>query len=454
MEKFMYLENLEIKNLYGNNYNLNFNRDLTILHGVNGSGKTTILNIISDICSGELISLLRYNFDLLKMSFGESQLSIILTEGGEYNIEYDNKTATISAERNKIRINKIDALDSIEFLEFAKNDLDFRTERKYTKERKYTLESNLISNSIKELFELTYISLDRNVYGLEDNHSQNYWNRRKNLKNSFGIQKTLQLADNFYINFEERILREERKVQNNLENSILEKMAEPLGEIEFTSYDETIDISEMSDILLKDTSGKLKNNINSLINIYNTNRKKYSELSQNIEKENENIEKLFNTMISRKIAYAQLEKIYQVFEKNTALRKNVELKKQKLRNTLESINSLLKDTHKKVLFEEQKGLYFRNLNTGEKLPLKHLSSGEIQLVIFMVFSLVRNQSIGKLQKLVLIDEPELSLHISWQEQILPLMTKYREGSQMIIATHSPDIIGEMDDKCVEVRGYE
>lgn len=458
MEKFMYLKSLEIVNLYGNNYKLDFNRDLTILYGVNGSGKTTILNIISDICSGKIINLLRYKFDLLRVSFEETQLSIALIKEGKYQLKYNQKTAIISEGTQKIRISRVDALDSAEYTELEKWNLDYQREKKYTEELKYTKESTLISYSIKKLFEFTYISLDRNVYGLKEEIGNKYLNsyRRKIGEKNTGIHQTLMLADHFYINYEESILREERKIQNNLEKNLLEKMAEPLGEIDFTSQHESINVSRMSEILLKETTGKLKDNISNLINIYNKNRNNYLKMSKHINQKGSTVEiqEALRIMISEKVAYAQLEKIYQILEKTTALRSKIDFKKQKLRNTLESINILLKDTHKKVLFKEQKGLYFLNLNTHEELPLKYLSSGEIQLVIFMVFSLVRNQSIGKSQKLVLIDEPELSLHITWQEQILPLLTKYREDSQIIIATHSPDIIGEMSDKCVEVRGYE
>jgi len=38
------------------------------------------------------------------------------------------------------------------------------------------------------------------------------------------------------------------------------------------------------------------------------------------------------------------------------------------------------------------------------------------------------------------DEPELSLHVGWQEKLLPSLRTLNPNSQIIVATHSPDIV--------------
>ena len=42
--------------------------------------------------------------------------------------------------------------------------------------------------------------------------------------------------------------------------------------------------------------------------------------------------------------------------------------------------------------------------------------------------------------LFMIDEPELSLHIDWQEHIVKYFTEYSNDNQILVVTHSPDII--------------
>ncbi|WP_295567912.1 AAA family ATPase [uncultured Stenotrophomonas sp.] len=81
-----------------------------------------------------------------------------------------------------------------------------------------------------------------------------------------------------------------------------------------------------------------------------------------------------------------------------------------------------------------------------------LSSGEQnELIIF--YQLIFNSRPGNI---ILIDEPELSLHISWQNQFindLKTVTSINSSS-VVIATHSPDIISDNWDLRVELQGVE
>ena len=80
-----------------------------------------------------------------------------------------------------------------------------------------------------------------------------------------------------------------------------------------------------------------------------------------------------------------------------------------------------------------------------------LSSGEMQLVVIiihLVFGEHQNQ-----QSIFVIDEPELSLHISWQEKFVDAILEASPGTQFILATHSPAIVSklEFEDKCVALK---
>ena len=52
--------------------------------------------------------------------------------------------------------------------------------------------------------------------------------------------------------------------------------------------------------------------------------------------------------------------------------------------------------------------------------------------------------------LVLIDEPELSLHVAWQKKFLPDLLKIVATAQfdVVLATHSPFIVGDRSDLMV------
>ncbi|EKM5753282.1 ATP-binding protein, partial [Cronobacter sakazakii] len=73
--------------------------------------------------------------------------------------------------------------------------------------------------------------------------------------------------------------------------------------------------------------------------------------------------------------------------------------------------------------------------SGEPIALNDLSSGEKQVISLMaILYLYDNEN-----KIILIDEPELSLSLPWQKLILPDVDQCPTVSQVIAITHSPFI---------------
>ena len=89
---------------------------------------------------------------------------------------------------------------------------------------------------------------------------------------------------------------------------------------------------------------------------------------------------------------------------------------------------------------------------GTPLDLEKLSSGE-QHELVMLYELLFRASGNSL---ILIDEPELSLHVAWQEQWVQDLEEAARLSDFraIVATHSPEIIGYRWDLTVELRGRD
>ncbi|WP_415773184.1 AAA family ATPase [Pseudomonas sp. LB3P38] len=110
---------------------------------------------------------------------------------------------------------------------------------------------------------------------------------------------------------------------------------------------------------------------------------------------------------------------------------------------LESLKKKLRN--KKVLLSRERGLYVQ-LDSGDEIPLEALSSGE-QHELVLMYELLFKVPAGAL---VLIDEPELSLHVSWQKAFLPELISIAAevGFAAVIATHSPFIVGDRHDLMV------
>ena len=99
-------------------------------------------------------------------------------------------------------------------------------------------------------------------------------------------------------------------------------------------------------------------------------------------------------------------------------------------------------TFKSIKVNRTKGFYFET-SKGKELELNQLSSGE-QHEVVLLYELIFNV---KPNVLVLIDEPEISLHITWQKEFLSDLLKITkiQKIQVLIATHSPSIINDRWD---------
>ena len=81
---------------------------------------------------------------------------------------------------------------------------------------------------------------------------------------------------------------------------------------------------------------------------------------------------------------------------------------------------------------------FTNLSE-DKFDINELSSGEKQLFLRTLAIKMLNPE----NSIILIDEPELSLHPKWQQRIVDVYRKIGKNNQIIIATHSPHILGSV-----------
>ena len=103
------------------------------------------------------------------------------------------------------------------------------------------------------------------------------------------------------------------------------------------------------------------------------------------------------------------------------------------------IDRLFAETGKTIVRTENE---IRFNQMGEMLLPYQLSSGEKQMLMILLTVLMENQ----LPYVLLMDEPEVSLHFEWQKQLIDLILQLNPNVQLIITTHSPAVImnGWMD----------
>ena len=114
--------------------------------------------------------------------------------------------------------------------------------------------------------------------------------------------------------------------------------------------------------------------------------------------------------------------------------------------------------HKTLEVDKRTGFVFRSTTKRDErgnfqeIPTMKLSSGE-QNELILFYELIFKSAQGDM---IFIDEPEVSLHISWQNKFIDDLKEITSINRVsiVIATHSPDIINENWDLKVELKGVE
>ena len=103
------------------------------------------------------------------------------------------------------------------------------------------------------------------------------------------------------------------------------------------------------------------------------------------------------------------------------------------------VDRLFKDTGKTIIRTENE---IRFSQIGETLVPYQLSSGEKQMLAILLTVLVEDNQ----NYVLFMDEPEVSLHVEWQQQLIDLILQLNPNVQIILTTHSPAVImnGWMD----------
>jgi predicted ATP-binding protein involved in virulence len=123
---------------------------------------------------------------------------------------------------------------------------------------------------------------------------------------------------------------------------------------------------------------------------------------------------------------------------------------------LDKVNLLAEIVNSRFLYKELRidpfvGFSFIT-RRGTVVRADQLSSGE-QHELVLVYDLLFNVSPGSL---VLIDEPEISLHVGWQQKFLDDIQRISSLTSLrfIVATHSPQIIHKWWDRAEALGGQD
>ena len=404
----MRITHLGIKKLFNDfdyDFNIEGNQNVFILTGPNGYGKTTILDIVKQLSEKNLDYFYQLPFS-------------------EINIEFDND--------NAISVISKDLEDENE-----------TTDTEIVKERKLSLIWSQKGENIS--------SLDFNGQTLKNAH---------NVIDRYSYRGLANTAFDY-------LAEEQHFGQLSLFISGLSVYMLPSSRLSSVEFDEEQHM-EITILTIKEVSDKLKH----LLNSY------YLKYLKTVNNSNSGIfDKLLQTQTSitedeyKEISSRLSQELRQLHDWGLSTEKSIRpyseehkdiltLYIDELENNLSIYHGLYSRlllfreilnskhfTNKTILFSPTEGLIARRKD-GSKLDLSKLSSGEQHEVIMLYHSIFEA---GK-KSILLIDEPENSLHVAWQLDYLREIESIAKSIdiQVLIATHSPQIIGERWDECYDL----
>lgn len=440
----MKLEKITIEKLFGvfdHEIPLNNERGITIVIGENGLGKTVILEIIESFFKGDFYRFKDIDFQELIFKFNDDVCWNIIKKYSENN--------GIS-----LLINQNDEIFSIEIYNFSPEKI-----------RREALQIARMSNSLRrinpEKWENKYNGEIYNAIEVVEKYGSDFssyvgydfikeleapeWFINRFEKMNVSLIETQRVFDFEYP--DRAPIETVKKYSRELTNLIKQKLTESTelsSKLDRTYPNRLINElkSRSNSISEADLNEKLKaleDKRNLLDNVGLVETEKDSNLST-IDNPAEVVKDVL--MLYVKDSFEKLSIFDAIAEKIKLL--------------LKIINDRFK--HKRLYVNKDDGFLFKSTvikdenGTYKVIPIEQLSSGEKnELILFykLIFKSIPNS-------LILIDEPEISLHISWQNKFISDLKDIHKLNELdiLIATHSPDIISNNWDLRVELKGVE
>ncbi|MDE0088659.1 MAG: AAA family ATPase [Candidatus Poribacteria bacterium] len=433
-----FIESFKIEKLWGHrDIALTFKKDVNILIGPNGSGKTTILNLLNSILSLDISGILNVNFEFAEIHLRDFKNSSVL------------RTVKVHAANRLLR------------LELDEEEIGFDTEsitgRRFTEHHGWLEKGNTLPERLPERFvrrtvvsekfydELTtlvplvWLPVSRRLPVTK--YEEKWHTRTEPLESvDLRLEELLEDISRYHSILNAQLSERYREFEHQVLSMILySKEHDQLKSIRnsvFHSLPTEVEKDQLLDAF--EDAGFLDEVMQSRIDDH------FAALTV--------AEQVFVRIHEGKDIPAEFEDIFVIpligrTKAMVAYAKKLEKDKEdiftSLRRYEEIVNSFL--SNKSIKFDERGYLKIETSSPADINP-RLLSSGEKQILIFLTEALLRIEK----PVVYVADEPELSLHVTWQEKLLKSLVTLGGQMQVIVATHSPDIVGKFQDKVIDL----
>jgi energy-coupling factor transporter ATP-binding protein EcfA2 len=429
------------------NVSLDFYSDLTFLFGINGSGKTTVVRLIHALLTPSYRVLLDTEFDRIELHVDHDGKKFLLSAEGNA----DSVNLSLSTEAEPLRISRF--VPDPDMTPLRTDEL--RSE--WYSNVASQLATQPVVKAIEGLPTPMYLGLERRVVGGIRPFNPTWARRARQPVFSSSLQASLDEASYFASVAFQRAYSQESELKDTLRNElilsafdfadVLDSLTRPVplptrtdATKIITSRNQVVDFLSSIGFSAEQLSGSVYPFFDGLRDIIES-LPEQGKRGQKSEPDIKVTRYLFNKW--------QFDRVSEIVERLEKFRNDADAIYASITSYKNLINSFL-IASKKSIEVSLSGLSVQIESVGSR-PLALLSSGEQQLVVLLT-QLWFNPN-ARAANVLIIDEPELSLHLAWQEMFVNALIKANAELQLILATHSPTIILDRDDHAVELTPF-
>lgn len=428
------------------NFDIEFNESLTFLIGINGSGKTTALKLILGLLSPSWVNLtqIKYSFAQVECQIEKSNITI----RSEY-IDDIKIRLTIDSDipdYNGASTVKVQDLPTVQVGDFSRFEMRNIMNR-YSRYESLFTELDAVK-AIRKLNTPVFLGLDRRIHEggeIDLLTFENFLQQRdftSDIKGNLyeSLLDVEKLIKNSFIEFSQNQASISAKLKNNIIYSSFDTIQgnDDLG----FNIETDIDIETRKErILVASKNFEIPNLEKKILNYFDELSKIQKKLIREQKKKTKEPSKSFMKSLGQWLINSpQLERIDNIISLYENAQTEIENSYQDF-TKFETLANLYFGENKKSIVVEKNGDLKITLPNGDFTGIYKLSSGEKQIIV-MLAQLI----FGKQRDTFIIDEPELSLHLGWQELFVKTLLEASPKTQFIMATHSPTILGNIENQ--------
>lgn len=438
-----------IKNLHGHlNATISFKPGVNILIGVNGSGKTSILNAMAwTLSPASVQGGLPAGYLLSTLVFDE--ISIAFTVPGERKFKWLNVTNS----HDHITIS-LDDIEEVLTLPVPSQPAFPHFRRKRTIEGPADLAARVIDDErnnpvLRYLDELSgplYLPLDRRWSEDREPHHRSSL-RPSTTAGHLPISEVATLAERAYRLEQHQVNLLTQTLRNDFLTSLLEVTESNTTSRVWTMEELANRRERVEKVLialgLSDVEELAESYFSSLEDVVTQVGGRTVPEEWHVDTKSD---VWFDWVVQLSSLAFRVERLMPLIEHYDRKRSTITRRSTAF---LSSVNDFLRDNKKKLNFSNRLDLSVE-LPSGQQIATQDLSSGELQLLI--LFTLLYYFFENPDQEFaVLVDEPELSLHVAWQNRYVNSIVQANPKAQFIIATHSPEIASHFEDTIIDIN---